>query len=139
MFNYFVNTLQMSEEAPELMPTHQMLARLSGQFFSLEDTSSSPSGKGTYKLASGIIYEGEFMDGMFHGQGALIFPDDGGKVVGVWKEGRLLSGKYIFHDGLTYKPKEWQYCTDSDRRFWSEIQTGIKLGDIPQLSNTTYV
>lgn len=91
-------------------------------------------GKGTYDLRSGAKYEGQHFEGMFDGDGTLTFAS-GSKVIGQWKKGRLVNGTLYFADGLEFKRGDWKYCTDADRRFWTEIQTSIKLSDEPQLTN----
>lgn len=74
----------------------------------------------------------------FSNPGTITFPE-GGRVEGQWKGGKLLSGKLFFSDNLLYKNKEWQYCTDADRRFWTEVQTGIQIqvGMPPQMTDET--
>jgi len=42
---------------------------------------------------------------------------------------------YYFEDELQYLPRNWQYCTDADRRFWSEQQFGIAFSQYPQLTD----
>ncbi|KAJ3187848.1 MORN repeat-containing protein 5 [Gaertneriomyces sp. JEL0708] len=46
----------------------------------------------------------------------------------------VIQGKYTFKDGLEFSPQDWDYCTDSDRRYYSERVNGFQPGD-PQLSN----
>lgn len=43
-----------------------------------------PAGKGTYKWASGVYYEGEWKNGMREGEGKMVYPDS--TVTGLWKE-----------------------------------------------------
>lgn len=38
----------------------------------------------------------------------------------------VLQGKYTFADGLEYKDKKWHYCDGYDRRFYTEICSGLK-------------
>lgn len=38
----------------------------------------------------------------------------------------VLQGKYTFADGLQYKDKKWYYCDGYDRRFYTEICSGLK-------------
>ena len=65
----------------------------------------------------------------FHGHGILYFPN-GGQFEAEWEHGRAVGegtgGVYTFHDGLVYKEDGWGYCTETDRRFYSEICHGIK-------------
>lgn len=62
-----------------------------------------------------MVYEGEFDDGMFHGQGDLIYPS-GAILRGTWKKGRLIERKLIFAEGLEYSETDWKYCRMPDRR-----------------------
>lgn len=46
---------------------------------------------------------------------------------GEWEEGKLAEGKFYFRDNLEVGVGElesWEYCTESDRRFQSEIRAG---------------
>ena len=63
-------------------------------------------GQGKYGFASGARYEGEMMDGMFHGKGTLFFPN-GSKYVARWERGIAIEGKYSFTDGLDYEENNW--------------------------------
>lgn len=72
---------------------------------------------------------------MFDGAGTLTFPN-GARFVATWNRGKLVDGVYYFHDKLEYQPKNWQYCTDADRRFWSEQQFGIQFCEFPQLTDS---
>ena len=69
----------------------------------------------------------------FHGAGTLYF-SNGGQFEANWEYGRAMGegsgGTYTFKDGLKYQENEWEYCTLSDRRFYSEICNGIKPAGI---------
>ncbi|KAF8822083.1 hypothetical protein IE077_001073 [Cardiosporidium cionae] len=79
-----------------------------------------PQGHGEYTFSNGIIFIGEFSNGLFHGNGLLIFPD-GGKYACKWVYGKLSGrGIYTFHDGLVYGSEEWDYLSSKDRRFKNE-------------------
>ncbi|KAI9017466.1 hypothetical protein BC832DRAFT_526773, partial [Gaertneriomyces semiglobifer] len=90
-------------------------------------------GNGKYTYPNGSVYVGSFKDGRFHGQGTIHFPG-GGKYDALWENGVVKEGKYTFKDGLEFSPQNWDYCTDSDRRYYSERVNGFQPGD-PQLSN----
>ena len=106
-----------------------LIRRMGGDFYRGDENNHQADGEGTLTLYDGTIYEGSFKDGVFHGEGKLIFTD-GSFVQAIWKFGRLQSGTYIFEDGLTCplqssfstysNPEIWEYCTEKDRRFWSE-------------------
>ena len=95
----------------------------------------SPHGAGEYLFRNGCIYTGNFHEGMFDGAGTLTFPS-GARFVAQWSLGLLVSGVYFFKDELEYLPRNWQYCTQVDRRFWSEIQLGIRFEELPQLTDS---
>jgi hypothetical protein len=94
-----------------------------------------PQGPGEYVFRNGTVYTGNFVEGMFDGAGTLTFPT-GARFVATWALGKLVSGVYYFEDKLEYLPKNWQYCTDADRRFWSEQQFGIQFAEFPQLTDS---
>ncbi|XP_019396533.1 PREDICTED: MORN repeat-containing protein 5 isoform X1 [Crocodylus porosus] len=91
-------------------------------------------GSGCYMLPTMSQYKGDMKDGMFHGKGTLYFPN-GGKYDGVWDHGIAKEGKYTFADGLEFKEKNWHYCDGYDRRFYTEICSGLKPAGISQLTN----
>lgn len=72
---------------------------------------------------------------MFDGAGTLTFPN-GARFVASWIRGKLIDGQYYFDDKLEYQPKNWPYCTDADRRFWTEQQFGIQFEELPQLTDS---
>uniref|UniRef100_A0A7S3EPL6 MORN repeat-containing protein 5 n=1 Tax=Haptolina ericina TaxID=156174 RepID=A0A7S3EPL6_9EUKA len=95
-------------------------------------------GYATYTFPSGTIYTGQFLDGEFHGEGTLQFPDSG-KYEATWRHGKAVRGRYVFSDGLPYTEPadgEWEYCReDGDRRFYSELVNGLRPAGDSQLSN----
>ncbi|CAM5103590.1 unnamed protein product [Natator depressus] len=91
-------------------------------------------GKGRYTLPTETKYNGKMKDGMFHGKGTLYFPNRS-KYEGIWDCGISKEGKYTFADGLEFKDKKWHYCDGYDRRFYSEICSGLKPAGISQLTN----
>ncbi|GAB0198536.1 MORN repeat-containing protein 5 [Grus japonensis] len=91
-------------------------------------------GQGSYTLLTGTEYRGTLRDGMFDGEGELVFPN-GGRYWAVWHRGVPTQGKYTFADGLKYKDKKWHYCDGYDRRFYTEICSGLKPAGISQLTN----
>ncbi|XP_063826450.1 MORN repeat-containing protein 5-like [Ostrinia nubilalis] len=72
------------------------------------------SGYGTYIFPNDVIYEGEFYDGMFHGNGELRYPC-GAILRGKWKRGLLTERTLMFADGLEYSDDDWKYCRMPDR------------------------
>ena len=64
------------------------------------------------------------------GQGRLTLKS-GGYYEGYWSKGILIEGGYFFADGLPYSKigqKQWDYCSQHDPRFYSEIREGIAKG-----------
>jgi hypothetical protein len=112
-----------------------LLRRLNGHHHKGQKVDLQPNGPGEFTFRSGTIYTGNFVEGMFDGAGTLTFPD-GARFVATWSLGKLVDGTYYFADKLEYAPKNWQYCTDADRRFWSEQQFGIQFGEFPQLTDS---
>ena len=91
-------------------------------------------GLGALTLPSGVRYEGQFRDGKFHGTGTLHFPS-GSKYEGQWERGVCTNGLYTFADGLSFSDKDWTYCQYPDRRYWSEIQQGLRPAGRSQLTD----
>ncbi|WAR22132.1 MORN5-like protein [Mya arenaria] len=85
-------------------------------------------GSGNYTFPTETKYEGELKDGMFQGKGTLFFPN-GSKYVATWDKGIAIEGKYTFADGLPYEEENWEYCDGYDRRFYTEIKTGLQPAD----------
>ena len=83
------------------------------------------TGEGTYALGQ-CKYIGEIRDGNFHGKGTLYIKGSG-KWDGVWDNGKMVTGNYVFSDGLEHKPiteDSWKYCSNTDPRFYEEIKKG---------------
>ena len=77
-------------------------------------------GKGTFLFENGVKYVGFFDKGEFHGSGTLHYPGQG-QFKGEWENGQLVTGEYVFPDGLRFEKEEkWRYCTYEDRRFYHE-------------------
>lgn len=108
-----------AELSEKLLKFHdKMASNYSGEELQLRNSS-----KGRYNFPNGVVYEGEFYDGYFHGSGSLHFPDRG-TFMATWERGKALQGAYIYKDGLEFKDVDWSFCTENDRRFWSEIKSG---------------
>ncbi|XP_009074398.1 PREDICTED: MORN repeat-containing protein 5 [Acanthisitta chloris] len=91
-------------------------------------------GYGSAVMSAGREYRGSLRDGMFDGEGELLFPG-GSRYQAVWHRGVATQGKYVFADGLEYDDKKWNYCDGYDRRFYTEICSGFKPPGIPQFTN----
>ncbi|XP_030598826.1 MORN repeat-containing protein 5 isoform X2 [Archocentrus centrarchus] len=91
-------------------------------------------GEGEYTFPTNTRYVGETKDGMFHGKGVLHFPN-GSKYEGSWENGRVKQGTFTFADGLQYQEKDWDYCSGSDRRFYSERCNGLRPAGKSQITD----
>ena len=36
----------------------------------------------------------------------------------------ILNARYVFNDGLLYEDRNWQYVSQGDRRFYTEVKEG---------------
>eukprot|EP00640_Fibrocapsa_japonica_P007371 CAMPEP_0113936538 /NCGR_PEP_ID=MMETSP1339-20121228/3438_1 /TAXON_ID=94617 /ORGANISM="Fibrocapsa japonica" /LENGTH=190 /DNA_ID=CAMNT_0000939055 /DNA_START=34 /DNA_END=606 /DNA_ORIENTATION=+ /assembly_acc=CAM_ASM_000762 len=96
-------------------------------------------GEGEYTYPDGTTYVGGFKDGMFHGKGTLYYGN--GAYHATWENGKEISGEYVFGDGLKYqasdglKGMEWKYCSEQDRRFYTEMLNGIRPAGVLQQTN----
>ena len=61
------------------------------------------NGPGTYTYTNGDTYEGEWVDGMRHGQGSYTFKGTGTKYSGTWVNGRKEGGGELFLGNYTYQ------------------------------------
>ncbi|CAK0905166.1 unnamed protein product [Prorocentrum cordatum] len=93
-------------------------------------------GEGRFKFPNGVVYEGEFRKGEFHGEGALVYPN-GGRYQARWERGYAVEGKYLFKDELLYEDpdKNWQYVSQGDRRFYTEVRQGLNPAGKTLLTN----
>lgn len=91
-------------------------------------------GNGTYFFENGTQYIGEFCKGHFHGKGKILYKN-GDIIEGTWLKGEIIEKKLIFHDGLEYMEENWDYCINTDRRFYNEKLTEIQPLDKTLFSN----
>lgn len=91
-------------------------------------------GDGKFKFPNGVVYVGQFRKGEFHGKGALVYPN-GGSYQAKWERGYAVEGLYVFHDGLHYEDRNWQYMSQGDRRFYTEVLEGLQPAGETLLTN----
>mmetsp|Transcript_159112 Transcript_159112/g.280932 ORF Transcript_159112/g.280932 Transcript_159112/m.280932 type:complete len:185 (+) Transcript_159112:104-658(+) len=91
-------------------------------------------GEGKFKFPNGVVYEGQFRKGEFHGEGALVYPN-GGRYKAKWERGYAIEGCYVFNDGLLYEDRNWQYVSQGDRRFYTEVLQGLEPAGKTLLTN----
>jgi hypothetical protein len=60
------------------------------------------NGDGTFVYVNGDQYSGEWVKGKKSGQGMYFFKADRTRLVGTWKDGKIVSGKWIFPNGTYY-------------------------------------
>ncbi|KAL9960078.1 hypothetical protein ACROYT_G033482 [Oculina patagonica] len=94
----------------------------------------------TYKFPEyfGTEYKGGIEDGMFQGEGKLIFPGSRSCVyyTGRFDKGKAVGGYFEFADGLRVELENWEYCDgDLDRLFKSEEENGLKPAGRSQLTD----
>lgn len=103
---------------------------LSTSLYEGERKNGRMEGHGKCTFPSGTVYTGQFLDGEFHGEGVLAYTGGCGKYLATWNRGKVVTGRYVFADGLEYTaPAEgdWAYCrSDGDRRFYSELVNGLR-------------
>ena len=73
-----------------------------GDVYEGEFQNGAFNGQGTYTLANGEKYVGEYKDGQYHGRGSYQF-SDGDKYVGEYRDGKFNGqGTYTFANGSKY-------------------------------------
>merc|ERR1719327_1781973 len=75
------------------------------QSFFIGGADNVRNGDGSFVYANGDSYSGEWVKGKKSGQGTYFFKADRTRLVGTWKDGKILSGKWIFPNGTYYVGK----------------------------------
>ncbi|XP_022828272.1 MORN repeat-containing protein 5-like [Spodoptera litura] len=89
------------------------------------------TGYGEYTFPNGVVYKGQFEQGMFHGTGELVYETDPAEyravIRGKWENGIMTSRALHFSDTLEYSEhSKWTYCNLPDRRFDIEYVKGVQ-------------
>ena len=64
-----------------------------------------------------------------------------GRYVAKWDRGKMIEGKYFFYDNLEYvdgkkkAAEPWEYCTNNDRSFYTEIMKGLRPDGLTLITN----
>lgn len=65
-----------------------------------------PNGPGQFRFANGDVYQGEFVDGLFHGWGTIVFNETGDRYDGEFSRGEFNeNGVYTWKNGNCYVGK----------------------------------
>lgn len=59
-------------------------------------------GQGTYTYKNGDVYTGEWRDDKREGRGTFYNPTTQYQLIGQWKDGKLIKGKWVMGDGTVY-------------------------------------
>jgi len=59
-------------------------------------------GDGSFTYHNGDTYCGQWVRGKKQGQGTYCFKEDQTRLVGVWQDGKLVTGKWVFPNGVYY-------------------------------------
>ncbi|XP_050421356.1 uncharacterized protein LOC126833837 [Adelges cooleyi] len=108
-----------------LFPSSRWIPLRTGSYYNGDWNERTMSGHGKYHMADGAMYVGGFENGLFHGSGTIYYPI-GSQIKGVWENGKCLSRKYIFSDGLEFDLNNWKYCQMPDRRYTPEHLRGLR-------------
>ena len=91
-----------------------------------------PQGSGKFESqnaeGTGWIYEGEWVNGQFDGEGYLYWPSNGQKFEGTYSDSDLIEGKGYIRDTLAYEGDFTSYKFDGEGTFYNhkgeEVYTG---------------
>ena len=82
-------------------PPHDMYAQHEGLY-----REGKPNGPGQFRFANGDMYQGEFVDGFFHGWGTIVFSETGDRYDGEFSRGAFNeNGVYTWKNGNCYVGK----------------------------------
>jgi hypothetical protein len=75
------------------------------QSYSIGGADNVRNGAGTFVYVNGDQYSGDWAKGKKSGQGTYFFKADRTRLVGTWKDGKIVTGKWIFPNGTYYVGK----------------------------------
>ena len=104
----------------------------SGSKFSGEMKNGWFEGKGRFVFPSGVVYDGSFHKGEFHGVGELRYPGQGA-FKATWVDGRATNGTFTFEDGLVFSENDWSYLNGQSRHIH-----GHHLDNLPDIPEETF-
>lgn len=87
----------------------------------------------TYKK-NGDIYSGFWQYGEKNGYGTYIFNDSKMKLAGIWDNGKIKSGKWIFPNGI-YWEGEFDNNKPKGEGFWHFSDTNVVKGVFEQIED----
>lgn len=74
----------------------------SGAFYHGHFSEGQRHGEGTFKYTNGDIYSGLWENGKKHGKGTYVYATTKYSIVGDWKNGEIVSGKWSLTNGAHY-------------------------------------
>jgi hypothetical protein len=105
----------------------QGIDRYEGQF-----DKGLPSGRGTYKWASGIYYEGQWKNGMREGEGKMVYPDS--LISGFWKEDKYVGKKRMEPYKIISTTSITRYTISKNADRNNTVKFRIKQGGLDNIS-----
>jgi len=79
-----------------------MMKYRGGAFYHGHFLEGKRHGEGTFKYANGDIYSGMWENGKKHGKGTYVYSTTKYQIVGDWKNGEIVSGKWALTNGAHY-------------------------------------
>ena len=91
-----------------------------------------PQGFGKFESqnseGTGWVYQGEWANGQFHGEGSLYWPSNGQKYEGTYSDSDLIKGKCYIRNTLTYEGDFTSYTFDGKGTFYNHKGEAVYTG-----------